>query len=140
MLKKTVSFAALSLLLACNESERPVSTAPENDVDAARTFIRYALDGKWKDAKNLIVQDSANLEWLATAERSYLQNSINEQRGLRESSINLSDTKTVNDSVTVVKYANSFRKREQKIKVVKQNGAWLVDLKYTFQNADSSEK
>ncbi len=141
MLKKTVLFAALSLLMACNnESESPSSTAPENDVDAARTFIRAALNGNYKAAKNLIVQDSANLEWLATAERSYLQDSLLVQRGLRESSITLFNTEKLNDSVTMINYSNSFRKRNQKIKVLRQNGSWLVDLKYTFQNPDSSGK
>lgn len=131
--------AGLLLLFACNnESDGAAATASEGDVDAARTFIRAALNGNYKAAKNLIVQDSANLEWLATAERSYMQNDVTEQRGLRESSINLFNTEKLNDSTTVVNYSNSFRKRNQKVKVVRQNGVWLVDMKYTFQNADSS--
>lgn len=111
----------------------------ENDVDAARMFIRSALDGNYKAARKLIVQDSANLEWLATAERAYLQNNdVTEQRGLRESSITIHDVKNINDSTTIVEYSNSFKKSRQAVKAVRINNAWLIDFKYTFQNKDST--
>ena len=130
------------MLLACNNgNETAAVAATEGDVDAARTFIRAALDGNYKAAQNLIVPDSANKEWLAIAERSYMHNNVTQQRGLRESSITIRDTKKLADSITVVTYSNSFYKdRNEKIKVVRQAGTWLVDLKYTFQQTDSTGK
>lgn len=142
MPKGSVLLTVASLLLACNnETERPVSTAPENDVDAATTFIRYALNGNYKAAQNLIVPDSANKEWLAAAERTYLHSDVTRQRGLRESSITIRDTKKLNDSISVITYFNSFfKERNERIKVVKRSGSWLVDLKYTFETTDSTHK
>lgn len=139
MRKKTALLASLLWLLSCNNSEEKAA-APESDVDAARTFIRHALNGEYKAAQRLLVQDSANLEWLAAAERAYTHNDVTEQRGLRESSIQIHDTKKLNDSTSVIAYSNSFKKRRQVVKAVRQKGAWLVDLKYTFQNTDSTAK
>ena len=135
-----ICFCLLSISLwACNDTT--VDVKSEGDVDAARMFIRNALDGNYKNAQKLIVQDSANLEWLAAAERSYLQeNDVTQQRGLRESSIIMYDVQKINDSTSIVEYANSFKKRKQKVKAVKMNGQWLIDFKYTFQNTDSTGK
>ena len=136
MSKKPIWGFAFCLLFACNnESERTPAVAPENDVDAATTFIRYALDGKWKDAKRLILQDSANLEDLEVAEQIYTQRmTVNDQRGYRESTIRTYDTRKVSDSISIVTYANTFKNKKDSIKVVKQNGQWLVDLTYSFPN------
>lgn len=130
------------LLLSCGSDEAPPEATTEGDVDAARMFIRAALNGNYKAAQNLIVPDSANQEWLAAAERAYTRTSdVTRQRGLRESSINLHNTTRLNDSTTVVEYSNSFYKdRRDKVKVVRQDGKWLVDLKYTFQPSDSTAK
>lgn len=138
MLKKTILVAGLLYLLpACNnDGDSPATAAPENDVDAARTFIRCALDGKWKDARRLIVQDSTNIGYLDATEQNYNQHlTVTQQRGYRESTIRIFDTRKLGDSVSVVTYANTYYKdRKDSIKVVKQGGAWLVDLKYSFPN------
>lgn len=122
------------MLLACNnESETQAHTAPESDVDAARTFIRYALDGKWKDARQLIVQDSANLIDLELAEQNYTQRmGVIDQRGYRESTIRIFNTRKLGDSASVVTYANTYMNKKDSIKVIKQNDRWLVDLRYSF--------
>lgn len=131
----TLLFPAL-LFFACNNSgENAVSTTPENDVDAARTFIRSALDGRWKDAKRLVVQDSANLEDLEVAEQNYTQRmSVTDQRGYREATIRIYDTRKVDDSTSIVTYANTYKNQKDSVKVLRVNGSWLVDLKYSFPN------
>lgn len=141
MLKNLVLYSAVLLTVACNNASNDTAApATEGDVDAARTFVRSALDGKWKEAQSLIIPDSANKEWLATAERSYLHDSVTVQRRLRESTIRIHNTQKLNDSVSLVTYSNTFRNQKQTIKTVRQGGSWLVDLKYTFQNADSTRK
>jgi hypothetical protein len=62
-------------------------------------------------------------------------NKISEQEkaGYSKASININEVAdVVADSVTIISYSNSYRKRSQKIKVVKYNGDWVVDFKYTF--------
>ncbi len=106
---------------------------PEDDVDAARMFIRAALDGNYKLARNLIVKDSSNVQLLDNLERAYLHNNDPvEQRGYREAAIRIHDTQKMNDTVSVIVYSNSFKNKKDSVKAVQQNGNWLIDLKYSF--------
>jgi len=122
----------MSLLCACNNSEQSVSNQPENDLDAARTFIRNALDGKFEQAKQLMVKDSTNDQTMDVIERNYERMSEADRVGYRNASIQIHNTKTIGDT-TLVTYSNSYKNQNQNLKLVKLNGQWLVDLKYTFQ-------
>ena len=61
-------FLIALLAFGCKPSERESS---DSDIDAARNFIRAALDGKFKDARSYMIQDSVNMNYLEIAERSY---------------------------------------------------------------------
>ncbi len=135
-----VCIILLPLYWACSNNEQ-TSEKPENDVDAARMFIRDALDGKYKDARNLIVPDSANMEWMDNIERSNTQSlNVTDQRGYRESQITIHDTRKINDSATVIIYSNTFKNQRDSVKVIRVNDNWLVDLKYSFPNNNVIEK
>ena len=96
------------------------------------------MDGKWKDAKRLILQDSANIDDLDLTEQNYTQRmDVTEQRGYRESTIRIFDTIKIGDSVSIVTYSNTFKNKKEEIKVVKVKGAWLVDLKHSFPNTNA---
>lgn len=136
-MKKLILFSILlpAFFASCSNNNDSISGKPENDVDAARMFIRSALEGKWKEARKLIVPDSANIEDLEVAERNYTERmTAMDQRGYREAQITIHDTRKINDSASVVIYSNTFKKERDSIKAVNVNGAWLVDLKYSFPN------
>jgi hypothetical protein len=123
----------LFLLPACSNDKKPTGHS-ENDIDAARNFIRAALDGKFDEARNVMVDDSDNVHYLDNAERIYKgmnQEIINSYRG---ASINVHQVNTINDTTTVVIYSNSFKNDHDTLKVVKQNGQWLVDFKYLYEH------
>lgn len=123
----------LALVCSCQDSGAPdYSGKPESDIDAARMFIRSALDGNYKRARTLIAPDSSNLQLLDNIERSYLKWDVSEQRGYRESTIRTYDTRRLSDSASVIVYANSFKNQKDSIKAVRINGDWLIDLKYSF--------
>jgi hypothetical protein len=127
----------LSLLLfsfyACNTADKQAKS--ENDVDAARNFIRSALDGKFGDAKRYMLPDSVNMQYLENvAQPLYERSPENITRAYRESSINVHQVKPVNDSTTIVIYSNSFKNDHDTLKVVRINNKWLVDLKYLYQH------
>jgi hypothetical protein len=133
-----ISGLCLLLLCACGSNETSTS---ENDVDAARNFIRAALDGQYNEAQHLIVADSVNLQYLDAFATNYRERMNSEdKRGYRESSINIHDIQSVNDSVTIIHYSNSYKKVPESLKVVRRNNNWLVDLKYSFTPADSTHK
>jgi hypothetical protein len=129
--------AFLPLFWACGNDEESAAQKGENDIDAARMFIRSALDGKWKDAKRLIVQDPVNIEDLETAERMADRRDALTQRNYREAQITIHDTRKVGDSVSIVTYSNTFKKQKDSVKVVRLGGQWLVDLKYSFPNTNA---
>lgn len=142
-MKKTaiLLLAFLPLVWSCaGDDKTAAATEGENDVDAARLFIRHALDGKWKDARKMIVEDSLNIEDLETAQRMADRSDALTQRGYRESTIRTYDTRRVNDSVSIVTYSNTFKNQRDSVKVVKIDGRWLVDLKYSFPNTNPVQK
>jgi hypothetical protein len=132
---------ALFLVMAgcANDKKENKEVTSENDVDAARNFIRSALDGNWREARRFMLQDSTNTQLLDTYENNY-QTHMNKEdkRGYREASITLYDTREVNDSVAIIKYSNSFKKQKDSLRVVRTGDTWLVDLKYSFPQTDTS--
>ena len=139
-MKRIALIAVLGMLIfsACNNDESSTAPKSENEVDAARNFLRASLDRKWDLARKYLLQDSANLERISTIEESYQDEDREDRRGYRESSITTYDTRKINDSASVVQYSNSYVKKKDSLKVVRVNGTWLVDLKYSFLPPDSS--
>lgn len=133
-MKKPVSiFFLLLTFWSCNSETDSGLGKPEDDVDAARMFIRTALDGNYKQARKLIVPDSSNVQLLDNLERAYLQNNDPlEQRGYREAAIRVHETKKLSDTSSVVVYSNSFKNKKDSVKAVRIGSDWLIDLKYSF--------
>ena len=121
------------LLNACGNDKRS-STQSENDIDAARNFIRAALDGKFDEARKLMVNDSDNVHFLDNAERIYKGLKTEDINAYRGASINIHQVSPLNDSTTVVIYSNSFMNNHDTLKVIKTNELWLVDLKYLYDH------
>jgi hypothetical protein len=127
----------LFYLSSCNNNDDTATEASANNVDVARNFIRSALDGKYDDAKNYMITDSANLTYIEVAKRNYERGSQEMKNGYRASSIRIHTVRDVNDSLAFVIYSNSYKNDHDTLKVLKTGSRWLVDLKYLFQ-PDSS--
>jgi hypothetical protein len=133
-MKKILScFFLLAIISACDDSNTTVTGKAENDLDAARMFIRDALDGRFEQAKQLMLRDSTNDETMDVTERNYEHMSQANKVGYRNASIQIHNTREVNDSVRIVTYSNSFKNQKDSLKLVRLNGQWLIDLKFTFQ-------
>jgi len=130
-MKRFLIFYLSIFLLSCSNTNQ--ETAPENDLDAARMFIRDALDGKFKEARQLMVADSVNDNRMTDTERTYERMSQETKRNYHESSITIYDTRKLNDSTSIVVYSNTFKNTKDSVKVVRKGGQWLIDLKYTFE-------
>jgi hypothetical protein len=120
---------------ACKNEDRKVSPKSENDIDAARNFIRSALDGKFDDARNYLLADSANINYMDVAERNYQKADQTVKDGYKGSSIRIySPVTNVNDSTTIVIFSNSFKNDPDTLRILKVKDQWLVDLKYLYQH------
>jgi hypothetical protein len=129
----------LVILISCNDSDRKISSEPENEMDAARNFIRAALDGDYKKAKTLLVNDSLNLQDIEASERLYIERMSKEDKEkYRGASIHIHDSRKVDDSTSIVYYSNTYRNQKDSLKIIKMNGKWLVDFKYIFKHKPDS--
>lgn len=120
------------ILSNCGGADK--ETSSENNVDAARNFIRAALDGKFREARALMLNDSVNTNYLDLAERAYKRWSQDIRDSYRTSSIVIHQVDNNNDSTTIVIYSNTYKNDHDTLRVIKQNDQWLVDLKYLYQH------
>jgi hypothetical protein len=144
-MKRFLPLTALLCLFACNNSETKepeVLEKPQEWQAAAQQFIRAALDGDYTKARTFLITDSTNKQTIDRYE-NYYNNSRppDQKKAFKEASIYfLKETHQVNDSVTIVHYANSYSNKPDSLKVIRINGQWLIDLNFTFQPKDSIPK
>jgi hypothetical protein len=122
-MKQYTLIAASFLLLfaaACNNDQQAKESKSENDIDAARNFIRSALDGKFNEAKTFLLADSSNIQYFDANERNYQRINADEKRNYREATINIHNVTPVNDSTTIVIYSNSFKNDHDTLRIVKK--------------------
>jgi hypothetical protein len=105
---------------------------PEDALDAGREFIRSVLDGDYKKAELYVIQDEEDIR-LFSRYRDYMKKRPREElASLKSASIIINKVEAVNDSVSIINYANSYVKKPVEIKVVKKDGEWWIDFSYTF--------
>jgi hypothetical protein len=136
MHKTTLAALLAAFLLLCCQDKKHGS---ENDVDAARNFIQAVLENDFDEAENYLLRDSLNKEYFAITRENFRNKNADTLRSYKEASINIHEVRPQGDTVTFIQYSNSFQKVKTPLKVVKQQGEWLVDLKYTFTSNQSVE-
>lgn len=134
-LPAVVAVAVLLAGMAACSGGGKEPAASENNIDAARNFIRSALDGKFEDARKFMLADSLNTNYMDVAERSWQRADKSVKDGYRAASIKIHEVQEpLKDSVTIVIYSNSFRNDPDTLRVMRVNGQWLVDLKYLYEH------
>lgn len=132
----TAGLCLLLFLIACTNNDQRAS-GRETDVETARNFIRASLDNDFDAARSFLLDDSSNREYLDIAARNRGGLSREENRSYKEASIRIHDTKPLNDSTSIITYSNSYKNKKDALKVMRLNGEWRVDLKYSFNQNDS---
>lgn len=120
------------LLLSCRSDKKMPES--EGNLDAARNFIRAALDGKFDDARRFMIRDSLNMNFMDLVERTYKNLDQVTRDNYRTASIRILEKMNLNDSTGIVIYANSFRNDPDTLKVMRIGQEWLVDFKYLYQH------
>lgn len=129
MLKQILPFIFISSILwSCSQHK-----LPNTDIDVARTFIKDVQQNNFKDAKDLLLKEQANIEYIDLLEKHYHTKPAAELEKYKDADIIVNEITPVDDTTTIINYSNSYNKAEKnKLKLIRQNGQWLVDLKYTF--------
>jgi hypothetical protein len=135
MKRINISFLFLLFLCAgCKNKDQQSSGKPENSVDAARDFIRSALDGKFREARAFLLNDSVNTNYMDVAERSYKNSAQDVRDGYRTSTIHIHKSDPVNDSTAIIIFSNSYKNDHDTLRLLKIGKEWLVDLKYLYEH------
>lgn len=130
-MKKIYSLCLLGFITVngCN-TKREI---PNTDIEVTRAFIKDILENNFKEATDFVLPEDTNDQYLSLFKKYFESKSKEELEQYKNADIVINEINNINDSVTVVNYSNSYKKNEKnKVKVVRKNGQWLVDLKYTF--------
>jgi hypothetical protein len=125
---KTIFFPCILLLIAACNAGKTFNKA-EDAQDAGRQFIRASLDGDYEKARFYLLNDSVNLLLISKWQQGFDKMNPETRQQYREANILPINIRTINDSVTIYTYSNSFRKDTTTVRIVRLNGVWLVDLK-----------
>lgn len=118
-----------TIWVSCNEEAYPKA---ENAFDAAREFIDACLKGNFDKAAFYIKKDVQNEAELEKLKTNYKRKKDSEKQQYREASIIILEEETIEVDTHIINYKNSYDNIVRKIKTVRQEGIWLIDLKYTF--------
>jgi hypothetical protein len=129
-MKRLLVFVFLCLT-ACSANRKEYTQA-ESAFDAGREFIDACLKGDFEKAAFYMLKDAANSSYLKTIEDTYRKNDRTGRQQLREASINIREVDDLSPDSSIINYNNSFDTTAHKVKVIKKDGQWLVDLKYTY--------
>jgi hypothetical protein len=129
-MKRLVFLLTAALVFSCHG--RSTYPKAENALDAGREFIDGFLKGDTRKAEAYMVDDEKNKALLARLHRQLRTSSADTREGYQQSSIIIGEVDEIAENEVIIQYKSSFDMTPKKIKVVKQNDRWLVDLKYTL--------
>ena len=121
-------FILLITINGCGNKYADAVTA----LDGGREFIDGCLKGDFKKASFYMIDDNENQSQLLKIKRDYDSKSTGQKHEYATASIIINDDETINDTVHIINYKNSYDMIARKVKVISRNGKWLVDFKYTF--------
>lgn len=105
----------------------------QDGLDCGRQFIGAIFNGNFKRARQLTLPDETNLKILENKlEKDFSNRSSLDKERLSQASIVINEVSPVNDSVVIINFLNSYDSLPTILKVVKWQGQWLTDLKYTY--------
>jgi hypothetical protein len=114
---------------SCNTEKK----SPNTDIEVARVFIKDILESNFKDAETFVLKEETNQQFFELFKKEFESKTKSELESFKNADIIINEISPINDSVSIINYSNSFKKdKSNKLKMVRINGQWMVDLKYTF--------
>ncbi len=129
---KYLFFSFIFITVSCNQKSK--FPKAENALDAGREFIGALLKEDFKKAAFYMILDNENSKYLSQFELKCRQQSEKDNKQYQLAVINIYEVADISASETIINYSNSYDKIRHKIKVLKVNGDWKVDLKSTINS------
>ena len=134
--KILLPFAAGIILSSCNSNN-----GPETDIETAGAFIKNIWKLDFNKAETMLLKDETNNQVFSRFEQFFKARPMAELDKYKNADFIINDTKEPNDSVHIINYSSRFNKEEKTdLKLVRKNNRWLVDLKYTIPQTDTTQK
>ena len=133
-LKMKIKLFVLSLIIAAASCTSSPDKKAGNAMDTGRDFIRATLDGDFKSAEPLLLQDPENIQLFDSYKKFYERIPSEKKEAYKRASYIINTYKDVNDSMSVINYSNTYMKEPMNIKVVKRTAKWFVDFKFTSED------
>lgn len=125
-----IAFTSL-FFISCDQQVKKIKKNTD-PLEAGREFINASLIGDYDYAKKYLLADSTNQMYFDRFVEFDNNKSAADKEGFKNANIIIDSTQNVYDSVTIINYSNTYKKKPSKIKLLKKNNEWLVDFKYTF--------
>lgn len=122
-------FLTLIIFVGCKSNRAVDLTDP---LESGRGFIDASLKGDYVRADEYMLQDSVNEDYLSGLKDFSKNLTKIERENYREANIIIDSLIEVSDSVNVLYFANTYKKEQQKLKIIRKDNKWVVDFKYTF--------
>ncbi len=124
-------FLVAAAMFSC---ETKTKKTPVTDLEVANTFVRNLLDNNFAEAEQYLLKDETNTQIFERFKKQYSQKDKATLEQYKNAEIIVNETNVViPDSVFIFNYSNSYSRADKTIlKLVRIDGKWLVDLKYTF--------
>lgn len=132
MLNKTIAVALFFGLIGCNSENTVSYSKPETTLDVARLFIELTQSGQYDEAKSMILSSPTNDSIIVMLKQGYQSLSNGQKQDLKMASINIHNIEELNEKESQIIYSNTYDKKVHKLRVVKINDKWLIDIVHTF--------
>ena len=120
----------LAIFSSCS-SDKAYDPA-DNALVATQQFLSGCLKGDFKQAGYYLLEDSTNKAQLKGLKEAYYQNNADQRMAYRSANVIIQNDEVLSVDAEVITYQNSYDKVTRKLKSVKTEEGWKVDLKYTF--------
>ena len=128
--KLLVIITFFATLIACNSETKKT---PVTDVEVATAFVRDILDNKFDEAGQFLLKNDTNNQIFERFRGQYSTKDKKILEQYKAADIIVNEISYVTDSICIFNYSNSYSKDvKTKLKVVRFDQKWLIDLQYTF--------
>lgn len=129
----TRTLFCISLLLSLYACNNTTKKTPVTDVEVATAFVRDILDNKFDEAGKFLLNDETNSQIFERFQKQYSTKDKKILDQYKAADIIVNEISYVTDTICIFNYSNSYSKEvKTKLKVVRVDQKWLIDLQYTF--------
>jgi hypothetical protein len=130
LLNKVAALILICGSISCNE---PAGyKKPDDGLDAGREYIRAVLDADYEKAELYIPHISDDRKFFDRYKEYMRTRPAEELHGLKSSSIIVNKVEPEGDTAILIRYSNSYVHKPQDVRMVRRDGEWWIDFKYTF--------